>query len=163
MLLACRRPERVQRLVVVDIAPKDYFWPEHRERFAAMNALDLERLSSRTEAEAQFESRVPSLAMRKFLSTNLERTAEGRWAWQINLPVITAAIPELEKSPLRPEDRFSGPVRFIAGGKSDYLAAEDLALIRRHFPAADVRVLPNSGHNPHMEARSEFVAAVVAA
>jgi pimeloyl-ACP methyl ester carboxylesterase len=30
MLLACRHPERVERLIVVDIAPKNYFWPAHR-------------------------------------------------------------------------------------------------------------------------------------
>lgn len=30
MLLACRHPERVRRLVVVDIAPKAYRWPERR-------------------------------------------------------------------------------------------------------------------------------------
>src|SRR5690606_9374454 len=26
MLLACRHPERIERLIVVDIAPKDYRW-----------------------------------------------------------------------------------------------------------------------------------------
>ena len=36
MLLACRHPERVERLVVVDIAPKDYYWVAHRAEFLAM-------------------------------------------------------------------------------------------------------------------------------
>src|SRR5262245_54058234 len=36
MLLACRHPERVERLVVVDIAPKDYSWAAHRGEFLAM-------------------------------------------------------------------------------------------------------------------------------
>lgn len=39
MLLACRQPRRVERLIVVDMAPKDYHWPAHRDEFAAMNEL----------------------------------------------------------------------------------------------------------------------------
>jgi esterase len=163
MLLACRHPSRVARLVVVDIAPKDYFWPEHRNRFAAMNELNLADLRSRAEAEMRFEGRVPSWPMRKFLTTNLERTATGGWEWQINLPVLTAAISTLEKNPLRPDERFEGPTRFIAGGTSNYIESEDHATIRTHFPKAEIQTLANCGHNPHMEARESFVAAVLQA
>lgn len=162
MLLACRNPDRVERLVVVDIAPKDYFWPGHRQSFAAMNELNLGDLRSRAEAELRFEARVSSWPMRKFLTTNLERTAEGQWFWQINLPAITAAVSVLEKNPLREEDRFAGPVRVIAGGKSNYIEPPDHAVIRRHFPTAEIVTVAGSGHNPHMETREAFVAAVLA-
>ncbi len=160
MLLACCHPERVEKLVVVDIAPRDYFWPGHRQSFAAMNELNLGDLHSRAEAEVRFEGRVPSWPLRKFLTTNLERTPEGGWFWQINLPVVTAALPALEKSPLQAEDRFAGPTLFLAGEKSNYIEADDHAVIRAHFPAAEIRVVADSGHNPHMEKRAEFVAAV---
>lgn len=161
MLLACRHPERVERLVVVDIAPKSYFWPGHRQSFAAMNELNVADLRSRAEAEMRFEARVPSWPLRKFLTTNLERTPEGRWFWQINLPVLTAALPELEKNPLERDDRFDGSVLFLAGEKSNYIEPGDHAVIRAHFPAAQIRVVANCGHNPHMEARDAFVAAVL--
>lgn len=162
MLLACRHPERVERLVVVDIAPKSYFWPGHRQSFAAMNELNLADLRSRAEAEMRFEARVPSWPMRKFLTTNLERSADGRWFWQVNLPVVTQALPELEKNPLRADDRYAGATRFIAGETSNYIEAEDHAAMRAHFPAAEIRVVTGAGHNPHMETREAFVAAVLA-
>ena len=161
MLLACRQPQRVARLVIVDIAPRGYFWPAHRASFAAMNELDLRDLRSRAEAELRFESRVPSLGTRKFLVTNLERDEAGQWSWLVNLPALTEALPRLEANPLVESDRFNGPVLFLAGGNSNYVELGDHEVIRRHFPRAEVRVLPGCGHNPHMEARVEFVAAVL--
>lgn len=162
MLLACRHPERVERLIIVDIAPKDYFWPAHRAEFAAMNELNLGDLRSRAEAELRFEARVASWPMRKFLATNLDRTGEdGPWRWIVNLPVLTNALAAMEANPLGAEDRFAGPTLFIAGGKSRYIVdAEDRAAVLAHFPAARIETIAASGHNPHMETREEFVALV---
>lgn len=160
MLLACRHPERVMRLIVVDIAPRDYFWPSHRVNFAAMNELDLASVHTRAEAEIRLEARVTRWPMRKFLVTNLESSDDGTWHWTINLPVLTAALPTMESNPLAKRDRYEGPSLFIAGGKSDYIGVEDHAAIRTHFPAARVTVIPESGHNPHMEMRDKFVALV---
>jgi pimeloyl-ACP methyl ester carboxylesterase len=160
MLLACRHTERVERLVPINIAPKNYFWPAHRASFAAMNELNLGELHSRAKAELRFEARVPSWPMRKFLTTNLERTANGAWRWQINLPALTSSLADLEINPLAPDDRFAGPTCFIAGEKPPYIEREDHVGIRAHLPAAVIRTLPNCGHNPHMEAREAFVATV---
>lgn len=157
MLLACRHSERVERLVVVDIAPKDYRWAAHRAEFAAMHELDLAGLQSRQEAEMRFEARVEDLGMRKFLATNLERTGEGGWRWTVNLPVLTAALPELELSSLTPDDRFSGSTTFIVGGRSQYVQANDETAILHHFPKAKIVRIADSGHNPHMEKREAFV------
>jgi esterase len=161
MLLACRHPERVERLVAVDIAPKDYYWVAHRAEFAAMNELDLASLQSRAEAEMRFEGRVPNLGMRKFLATNLERNKDGGWRWAVNLPVLTAALPAMEKNSLRPADRYAGPTLFIAGGRSQYVQATDHDVIKRHFPAERIEVIADSGHNPHMDRREEFVRLVL--
>lgn len=162
MLLACREATRVERLIVVDIAPKNYLSAAHRGEFAAMNELHLTSLQSRGEAELRFEARVPDWGMRKFLTTNLERepTGEG-WRWVINLPVLTSTLAELEKSPLAEQDRFAGPTRFICGGRSHYFEPGDWTTIATHFPAAKLTVIEESGHNPHMETRAAFVRAVL--
>jgi esterase len=159
MLLACRHPARVARLVVVDIAPKPYAWPAHRLEYAAMRGLDLSSLRSRAEAESRLERDVPDWALRKFLASSLERTPDG-WAWQFNLPVLASALPELERNPLQDTDRYPGPVLFLVGGRSAYVRPGDEGAIRSHFPKAHIEVLAQSGHNPHIEARPQFVTAV---
>lgn len=161
MLLACQRPERVDRLVIVDIAPKNYFWVAHRAEFDAMRELNLEHLGSRAEAEMRFETRVGDWAMRKFLATNLERAGETGWKWQINLPALTAALPVLEKNSLQEEDRFEGPVQFIIGERSVYVSPDDHATIQSYFPAALFTIVAKAGHNPHMDQREAFVRAVL--
>jgi esterase len=161
MLLACRHPEKVERLIVVDIAPKDYFWVAHRAEFAAMNELDLTSLKSRGDAELRFEARVDDWAMRKFLTTNLERAEPDGWRWIVNLPALTAALPTLEKNSLASHDRFAGPTLVIAGGKSPYVQSADWAAVMEHFPAARLETIADSGHNPHMETREVFVRMVL--
>ncbi len=161
MLIACRHPGRVERLVVVDIAPKSYLSNAHRAEFAAMNELDLGSLQSRSEAELCFEARVSDWAMRKFLATNLERTETGGWGWQINLPVLTGALPDLEANPLSLEDKYEGATTFVLGGRSRYVDDSDRAGIVHHFPHAELRTIADAGHNPHMEARGAFVKAVL--
>jgi pimeloyl-ACP methyl ester carboxylesterase len=160
MLIACREPARVARLVVVDIAPRDYDGPTHRAEFQGMNALDLGALQSRAQAERELEAFVPDWAMRKFLTTNLDRSPEGGWKWIVNLPALTAGLTAIEGNALAAPDRFGGPTLFIAGGSSGYVRPADRDLIRGHFPGARFETIAGSGHNPHIEAREAFVAAV---
>jgi len=163
MLVACRRPERIERLIVVDVAPKDYDLMGHQNDFAALNEIDLRTLQSRGEAEMRFEARVPSLGMRKFLATNLERDPQtDTWRWIVNLPVLTATLLDMTKNSLSAGDRFSGPALFVIGGRSRYVDLEvDRAGIETFFPAARIEVIAEARHNPHMDSRVDFVRVVL--
>ena len=161
MLFACQHPAQVERLIIVDIAPKDYFWPARRGEFDAMQAIPVERLASRAEAETQLEAAVPDWAMRKFFTTNLERDTEGRWRWVIDLPAIAASLAELEKNALTPDNRYDGPTLLVTGGKSNYVEAADWPVMQAHFPQARHAILVEAGHNPHLEAREAFVRCVL--
>lgn len=162
MRLACRHPERLERLVVVDVSPRAYTGERWRKEFAAMNAIDLAPLTSRAQAEKALEAAVPDWAFRKFLTTNLERKPGGGWGWIPNLPALSRSLAELARNALDPGSRFEGPTLFIAGGKSHFIMPSDHEAIFLHFPRARIERIPSAGHNPHMEAREEFVRLIAA-
>jgi len=155
MRIACRHPERMKSLVVVDISPRAKE-PKHRAEFAALNRLPLHDLSSRAEADQMLAREVSSWGMRQFLLTNLVRREDGSFAWQANLPVLTREIEGTGDASISEEDRFEGPALWIVGGKSDFVSADDRPLIERHFSAATIDTFPESGHNPHVEDRLRF-------
>jgi pimeloyl-ACP methyl ester carboxylesterase len=107
--------------------------------------------------------RIADPPLRQFLLTNLERTAEGGFAWRIDLRAIRDQLPELGRSPVAAGDRYEGPVDFFAGGRSPYFALSDLEPARRFFPRARAHVFEHSGHDVHIDARDELIAAVLAA
>jgi esterase len=156
MHLACRHPDRVSSLVVVDIAPRAKE-PSHREEFRALQALSLGAISSRAEADLILAQSVASWPMRQFLLTNLIRHADGSWRWQMNLEGLARNLAETGHSPVLSEDRFHGPALWIVGGKSDFVQPEDHRLIREHFPRARIEILAAAAHNPHVEDRPRFV------
>jgi esterase len=161
MLLACRHPARVEKLVAVDIAPKAY--PQsHGPEFEAMHALDPGKLRSRADAEKIIEPFVADWGMRQFLLSNLERP-EGQYVfkWVINLPALTAALPHLEAEFLSANDRYDGETLFVLGEKSRYFVPEeDEARVAPHFPKVRYATIAASGHNPHFEQRERFVKVV---
>jgi pimeloyl-ACP methyl ester carboxylesterase len=52
--------------------------------------------------------------------------------------------------------RYEGPTLFVGGSKSDYVTPEAEPAIRRHFPTAEVRMVPGVGHWLHAERPDEF-------
>jgi esterase len=160
MRLAAEEPGLVARLTVVDIAPRDY--PGRlRVEFEAMRRLDLAGLGSRRDADQALADLVTDWALRQFILTNLGQDADGRWAWKVNRPALERALPMLTSDSLLPGQGYDGPCRVIRGGRSDYVRDADIPAFRARFPALDVVTLPESGHNPHFDARSGFVEAVL--
>lgn len=159
MLLACRHPERVQALVVVDIAPKHY--PPHWEKeFRALRALEVEHFSRRQEAEDALKGSVSDWAFRQFFLTNLERRPEGGFRWVVNLPVLQASLPELFADPLKGSDVYEGPTLFLRGAQSGYVGEDAESAIQVHFPQAGLETVADAGHNVHFEQPESFLSLV---
>lgn len=152
MQLALSFPDLVEKLVVVDIAPVSY--PEdadgHMNVLAAMDAVKLDAIKSRTEAEVTLEDYIPEEATRKFVLTNLVRNKEGLFGWRLGKDSIRKNYPAL-RAELVATQSFSKPVMFVKGSLSNYIKTEHEGQIKELFPAASVKLIMNAGHWLHAE------------
>lgn len=154
MELALSSPERVERLVVADIAPVAYD-RRHDQELEALHALELDGLRSRKDADAALADVIPSTAVRQFLLKNLVR-ADGGFAWRIPLDTIYAEYEHIAAAPPS-SGPFEGPALFIRGGASDYLPDAAGPAIRERFPNARIETIPGAAHWVHVDAPEAFV------
>src|SRR4051794_21766870 len=176
MQLALRRPELLRALVVVDIAPVEYPVSggrtddpdEEASPFAAyidaMQELDLDRLTTRDDADAALKAAVPSRMVRSFLLQSLVREgvgADGGWRWRLNLDLLARDLEELRGFPAPPAGAsFDGPVLWVAGANSHYVLSQDRPVMDALFPATRLVRIKNAGHWVHSEQPEVFLATV---
>lgn len=156
MTLALTRPELVERLIVVDIAPAPYRSVEHRQFAEAMLAADLSHAGHRSDADRQIAPTVEDPTLRAFLLQNLVGDP-GQYRWRLNLRTIIEDFPALVGFP-SVSGRFDGKVTFISGGRSRYIQPKHEAAMRAYFPNMRIEKIEEAGHWPHAEQPERFLA-----
>lgn len=149
MEFALSYPDMVDKLIVVDIAPRPYR-PGHDDIFAALFAVDLKTIQSRQAAEEILERYIDDWGVRQFLLKNLSRMKEGGFEWKMNLPVIHRDYANILEPPTQ-DGPFEGPTLFIRGENSGYVKDEDILRIQELFPHSALRSIPDAGHWVHAD------------
>ncbi len=156
MALALTAPQRVERLLVVDIAPMAYdHSAEHGRIIQAMREVNLGALRSREDADSALSESIPHAAVRQFLLTNLQREG-GHWQWRIPLDILADQLPVIQGWPSGLGTFSDAPVEFIHGGASGYVDDRGRAAIAGHFPDATVLSYAGVGHWIHAEDPKRF-------
>lgn len=159
MVLALTRPDLVEGLVVVDIAPVGYshtFAPYIK----AMRGVSLARATRRADVEAQLRETIPDPRVRAFLMQNLDGEP-GAYRWRPNLATLAAAMADILDFPAVSDGaRYDGPTLFLAGAESDYVRPAHRPEIGRLFPNARIEVVEGAGHWLHADRPDAFVQAV---
>jgi esterase len=152
MQLALNFPDLVEKLVIVDIAPVSY--PENADRhmcvLAGMDAVKLNEIKSRAEAEVTLRDYISEEATRKFLLTNLVRNKKGLFEWRLHKDSIRENHANL-RAGLTATKSFFKPVLFVKGSLSPYIKSEHEGQIKEFFPAASVKLIMDAGHWLHAE------------
>lgn len=155
MVLALKFPNKVNRLVVADIAPVAY---SHTQMgpIEAMRGVDLSVAKNRAEALAQLVGLQDGVA--DFLLQSLDFKNKR---WKLNLDVLAADMDKIIGFP-EVSGTFDGPTLFLSGANSDYVQHAHRAAIKALFPQSHFAKISGAGHWLHAEKPREFEASVAA-
>lgn len=153
MMLALTHPEHLNRLVIADIAPVAYTHTQ-LHFIEKMRAVDLARVTRRSEAAQQLADLGVEPALQSFFTQSLDVANQK---WKLNLDALEANMPEIMTFP-DVETQWDGPALFLSGAESDYVTTDNRAKIRSLFPSARFAKLPGAGHWLHADKPREFEA-----
>jgi esterase len=156
---AIKHPNLADKLIVVDIAPK--FYPVHHTSILqGLHSIDLQLLSSRTEANEIMKRFEESEGVRQFLLKNLYRNSEtGHFGWRFNLPVLTNEIANIGEEITG--ENINVKALFINGSESSYILEEDKISIKKMFPNTQFEAIIGAGHWVQADKPKEFVEVVL--
>ena len=154
MSYATEHPNVVSKLVIVDVAPR-YYPIRHGRILEGLNAIPVQELKSRGEADKILSDYVSEIGVRQFLLKNLMRNDSGTFDWKINLRVIAEKIDGVGNEV--PHGQYIGPSLFIEGKDSDYITQDDEEHILELFPYAEIQSIEGAGHWVHAEKPKEFI------
>ena len=159
MLFATQYPELVSKLIIADISPR--FYPIHHDAILnGLCALDFDEVKSRGEADNVLSKYVSDFGTRQFLLKNLYWIEKGELALRIHLKALQENVAEVGEA-LPMHSKFEKDTLFLRGDKSEYIALQDEALIKAHFPEAKIETIKNAGHWLHAENPKDFYKAVI--
>ncbi|MGM0376039.1 MAG: alpha/beta fold hydrolase [Bacteroidota bacterium] len=171
MRFCLEHPEKVEKLIVADIAPKSYdsfsnyaeVTADHQKIIETLVSLDPAKYEDRNEIDKALKPSFPSKQLRAFMMKNLERTKDGHYEWKINLQALKNNIANIMNgfSDLSPNPPQQLPQSiFIKGEKSPYINEDDHLVINKFFPGAQIVTIPDSGHWIHAEQPELFIKTV---
>ena len=156
MTFANKYPEKIKKLVVVDIGPKAYE-VHHRQILDSLLTLDLNQIKTRNDAELKLSESITDISTRQFLLKNLYRKEDNQFGWRFNLEVLNKNIEKIGISQLS-NHPFNKPALFIRGEKSNYIKDEDWKDIQSVFPKAALCTVKDAGHWIHADNPDGFIA-----
>lgn len=147
-------PDKLQKLIVVDIAPVKYK-VHHYAIIDALKSVPLETIKTRKEADDYLQKKIPELGVRQFLLKNLYWKEKGKLGWRFNLEVLSNEILPISEYAIK-EGQFKKETLFIKGEKSEYIVDEYEKLIKKKFPDYELIEIEGAGHWVHAEKMQEF-------
>lgn len=157
MQFAIKYPVKVEKLIVVDIAPKAYP-PHHQGIIKALQTVDFSEMKSRQEVEEHLNEFIPEKAVIQFLAKNLywkDGEADKKLSWRFNLDTLSEKYDQFVSNAIK-FGIYTGPTLFIAGAKSNYILPQDEFQIKQQFPQYKLIKIPAAGHWVQAENPEDF-------
>lgn len=159
MQYTLQHPENVDKLIVVDIAPK-YYPPQHPSVIKGLSAVDFNVVKTRKEVEAILSEYIDDFGTKQFLLKNVYWKENGLLGWRFNLEVILKKMENMGLA-VTSDSSVDVPALFIRGAKADYVSDKDIDMIQELFPRSMLETIEGSGHWVHAEKPKEFFESVM--
>lgn len=174
MWFAADYPERIEKLVIADIAPKDYMLLKedsqfylHQNILLAMQEIDFSVIKTRNDVDDYLAEKLDDGRIRQFLLKNVEKNKDTKsFQWRVNAEVLYDHLDEIvsgvnhqwldDRTPIT-----AYPVVFIRGLQSKYILDEDIIIIKEMYADARIVDIPEAGHWLHAEQPQKFMEAVM--
>ncbi|OCQ51751.1 Esterase YbfF [Photorhabdus australis subsp. thailandensis] len=144
MTMTAQAPERIEKIILIDIAPVAYQVRRHDKIFTALNKVTEAGVKTRQDATKIMQEDIQEEGVIQFL---LKSFRQGEW--KFNLPILINQYEKIigwQEIPAWPH-----PALFIRGGLSPYIQEEYRDDIVRQFPQAKAWVIAGCGHWVHSE------------
>jgi pimeloyl-ACP methyl ester carboxylesterase len=163
--LAARHPERVERLVIVDVDPETI--SSHELAGGWMAALDIYAQSKYADPGDAVQEYLAGYTgshqqeLRAFVINNLTVDSEGCWTWRFDARGLVSWVEHASSneaahwSVLR---RLACPVLLLRAGDSPFTNTAHAKRMVREIPRALMVEIPGAGHDVHIEQYAALLA-----
>ena len=145
MQLAQQAKNRIEKLIILDIAPYKYTENHHDQIFKALFAVQHAECENRQQATKIMREHLAEEMVIQFLMKSFH---QGKWLFNVNA-LFENYSNILDWTHISP---YEQSVLFIRGGQSAYISKdEQFAALKLQFPHAKIVNIENVGHWLHAE------------
>lgn len=154
MQFAAEHDDRVERMVVADMAPRAYP-PHHTVILKTLADFPFNEITTRKAADEWLAGPIPDFGTRQFLLKNLVRAPQGGFRYKFHFDVLHRDYAHILDA-VHLDYPVETPTLFLRGGKSEYVLDDYWPDIQAQFPNASLDTIADAGHWVHAEAPQAF-------
>ena len=163
MNFATLHSEKIEKLIVVDIVPRNYqnetfvVKNNHQQILDVLKKIDLSKYSNRKDALESIVKIDPTKRLMFFMMKNIKIDKNRVMSWKININAIADNLSIILNKFEADLTKISCPTLFIKGEKSPYLSQSDFDNIKSKIKEVDFKIINDATHWLHAEKPNEFV------
>lgn len=161
MTLALTKPLIVERLALLDVAPKKMNSKSYFSSYVSgMLNVDFSQANSLAQAVAQANEQLKNVVkedlVRSFLLNNAVELEQGKFGWICNVENIGNNLVHLVRFTSY-NRAYHSDALFIGGAESQYFTKADYPEVQRLFPRAEIKHVEGAGHWLHLDKPREVL------
>ncbi|MBT7695350.1 MAG: alpha/beta fold hydrolase, partial [Cryomorphaceae bacterium] len=136
MLFAQKYPELLEKIIIVDIIPKQYK-PQHETILNGLKSIDFNKIKSRKNVDTHLSKYISDERVRQFLLKNLYWVDKESLGLKLNIEVLIEFKDRLSIE-LKKGINFDKPSLFLYGDSSTYVDESDFPMLYSNFSNIEI-------------------------